>query len=172
MKPLGDAAHAKGLKFLLWFEPERVSHGTFIEKQHPDWVLHIPNEERMGGRFNFGNPMALQWMTDLLSRQIGEWGIDIFRNDNNICPLPFWLAAMLLTAKASRKTTISKVCTRCGMRCSSGTPNSQLTMPIENHRPDLEAMKRSIGSLSRSESCGPGIPHPIWDQVQTAELSL
>jgi alpha-galactosidase len=47
----------------------------------------------MGGRFNFGNAAARQWMTGLLSGYIHEWGIDTFRNDKNICPLPFWLAA-------------------------------------------------------------------------------
>jgi alpha-galactosidase len=173
MKPLGDAAHAKGLKFLLWFEPERVSHGTFIEKQHPDWVLHIPNEERMGGRFNFGNPMALQWMTDLLSRQIGEWGIDIFRNDNNICPLPFWLAADAPDRQGI--TENHDIEGLYSMWDALLKRHPKLAIDNANWRitgPDLEAMKRSIGSLSRSESCGPGIPHPIWDQVQTAELSL
>ena len=38
--------------------------------------------------------------------------------------------------------------------------------------PDLEVMKRSIGSLTRSEVTSGGLPHPIADQAQTAELSL
>jgi alpha-galactosidase len=48
LKPLGDAAHQKGLKFLLYFEPERVSPGTAIEKQHPKWVLHFQKEGKWG----------------------------------------------------------------------------------------------------------------------------
>lgn len=38
--------------------------------------------------------------------------------------------------------------------------------------PDIEVMKRSIGSLSRSELTNGGIPDSIADQAQTAELSL
>jgi alpha-galactosidase len=173
MKPLGDAAHQRGMKFLLWFEPERVSHGTLIEKQHPDWVLHIANEDRIGGRFNFGNPMALQWMTDLLSRQIDEWGIDIYRNDNNICPLPFWR-----TADAPDRQGITENHDIEGLYAMWDAllkRHPKLEIDNANWRitgPDIEAMKRTIGSLTRSESCGAGLPHPVSDQVQTAELSL
>jgi alpha-galactosidase len=38
--------------------------------------------------------------------------------------------------------------------------------------PDIEVMKRSIGSLTRSELTNGGIPDSIADQAQTAELSL
>ena len=38
--------------------------------------------------------------------------------------------------------------------------------------PDIEAMKRTIGSLTRSEITSGGLPHPVSDQAQTAELSL
>ncbi len=92
LKPVGDAAHARGLKFILWFEPQRVSPGTLIATQHPEWVLHLPDNVKEDGQFNFGIPAARQWMADLISRHIEEWGIDIFRNDNNQCPLPFWRA--------------------------------------------------------------------------------
>ncbi len=35
LKPIGEAAHKKGLKFLLWFEPGRVGPGSAIATQHP-----------------------------------------------------------------------------------------------------------------------------------------
>jgi alpha-galactosidase len=38
--------------------------------------------------------------------------------------------------------------------------------------PDLEVMKRSIGSLTRSELTNGGIPNSVADQAETAELSL
>src|SRR5437763_1110194 len=38
--------------------------------------------------------------------------------------------------------------------------------------PDIESMKRTIGSLTRSEITSGGLPHPVSDQAQTAELSL
>ncbi len=39
-QPLGDAAHKAGMKFVLWFEPERVDPNSRIAKEHPEWVLH------------------------------------------------------------------------------------------------------------------------------------
>jgi len=173
LKPLGDAAHQKGLKFLLWFEPERVSPGTAIEKQHPEWVLHFPKEGKWGGRFNFGNSAARQWMTNLLSGHIDEWGIDILRNDNNICPLPFWLAA-----DAPDRPGVTENHDIEGLYAVwDGLLKRHRNLEIDNANwritgPDIEAMKRTIGSLTRSEITSGGLPHPVSDQSQTAELNL
>ena len=99
LKPVGDAAHQRGLKFVLWFEPQRVSPGTMIAKQHPEWVLHLPDDmtrdgwAKNDGQFNFGIPAARQWMTSMLSQHLEDWGVDTYRNDNNQNPLPFWRAA-------------------------------------------------------------------------------
>ena len=38
--------------------------------------------------------------------------------------------------------------------------------------PDLEAMRRTIGSLTRSEVTNGGVPNPIADQAHTAELNM
>ena len=38
--------------------------------------------------------------------------------------------------------------------------------------PDLEAMRRTIGSLTRSEVTNGGVPNPIADQVHTADLNM
>jgi alpha-galactosidase len=89
LRPVSDAAHRLGMQFLLWFEPERVTTVSRIAQEHPEWVL--PGQKR-GGLFNLGEPAARQWLTDFLSRSIHDWGIDIYRNDFNIDPLPFWQA--------------------------------------------------------------------------------
>jgi alpha-galactosidase len=39
LRPISDAAHAKGMKFLLWFEPERGVVGTPLTIQHPEWFI-------------------------------------------------------------------------------------------------------------------------------------
>ena len=52
LKSLGDAAHQKGLKFLQWFEPERVSPGTAIEKQHRSGFF-ISRMKVSGGQIQF-----------------------------------------------------------------------------------------------------------------------
>ncbi len=88
MKVLGDEAHKNNLKFLLWFDPECVNPHTEIAKNHPEWILRKNDQE--SGLFNLGNPDALRFMTDLISRNLIDWGVDVYRNDFNMDPGPRW----------------------------------------------------------------------------------
>lgn len=38
-KPISEHAHSKGVKTLVWFEPERVMPGTWLYEEHPEWLL-------------------------------------------------------------------------------------------------------------------------------------
>lgn len=39
-KPISEYAHSKGVKILVWFEPERVAPDTWISNNHPEWLLN------------------------------------------------------------------------------------------------------------------------------------
>lgn len=90
LKPISDAAHAAGMKFLLWFEVERAIESSPWVQAHPDWYFATRNTTTLCERtchwrvFNFGNPEARQAMTDLIARLIEENGIDVFRQDCNV----------------------------------------------------------------------------------------
>ncbi len=173
MKVIGDAAHQKGVKFLLWFEPGRVGPDSDIAKEHPEWVLHQPDEGKLGGVFRFGDPAATRWMTNLLAQRIRDWGVDTFRMDNNINPVPFWQHAD--TPDRQGITEIRQIEGLYAMwdRLLQRFPN--LTIDNANWRvtgPDIEAMHRTIGSLTRSEVTNGGVPNPAVDQAHTAELSM
>jgi alpha-galactosidase len=173
LRPLGDAAHKRAMKFLLWFDPEGVAPGSLIAKEHPQWVLHQPHEGSWGAIFRFGDPQAVKWITDMLARHISDWGVDIFRNDRNTNPLPFWSYAD--TPDRQGITEIHQI--EGFYRLWDGLLERFPKLEIDNANwrvtgPDLEVMKRSIGSLTRSEVTSGGLPHPIADQAQTAELSL
>ena len=86
LKPVSDACHELGLKFIVWFEPERVAAGTQIAREHPEFVFG----GGQGGLFKLNDPAARQWLTNLLVQRIGEFGMDWYRNDFNLDPLPFW----------------------------------------------------------------------------------
>src|ERR1700686_4986179 len=99
LRPISDAVHAKGMKFLLWFEPERAVVGTPLTIEHPEWFIgeEQTNFEGSDARplvkfrlFNFGNPAARQFMIDSMSDLITKEGIDIFRQDCNFALAPFW----------------------------------------------------------------------------------
>lgn len=92
LRPLSDGVRRMGMKgLLLWFEPERVYEGTWIDREHPEWVLRLPNNPNR--LLNLGHPAALNWLTEHLSQMIEREGIAVYRQDFNIDPLPFWRAA-------------------------------------------------------------------------------
>jgi len=88
LKPISDAAHEVGAKFMVWFEPERVHKGTQIEKEHPEFLLFHP--KKGDHLFNLGDPKARLWMTEHISKLIREGGIDYYRQDFNMDPMPYW----------------------------------------------------------------------------------
>jgi alpha-galactosidase len=82
LRPICDHAHTGGEKIIVWFEPERVTAGTWLWDKHPEWLL--------GDLLNLGNEQARLWLTDHVSRMLTEQGIDLYRQDFNIDPLPYW----------------------------------------------------------------------------------
>ena len=92
LKPISDRAHNAGMKFVLWFEPERVRNGAIIHTEHPEFLLSC-DENKDNHLLNLGLPGARKYITDLISQRITEFGIDIYRQDFNFEPLPYWRAA-------------------------------------------------------------------------------
>jgi alpha-galactosidase len=85
-KPISDHAHRQGVSIVVWFEPERVAAGTWLADTHPEWVLG----GRAGGLLDLGNPDAWSWLVEHIDRFLTEHEIDVYRQDFNIEPLPFW----------------------------------------------------------------------------------
>lgn len=85
-KPITRHAHERGVKIIVWFEPERVHAGTWLANTHPEWILGGAG----GGLLNLGNPEARAWLTHHITQFITEQGIDLYRQDFNIDPLEFW----------------------------------------------------------------------------------
>lgn len=100
LRPVADAAHAKGLNFVLWFEPERVVEDTELYNEHRDWLLDVKGRTRENNPeksqylfyiLNIGNSDVREWLTNKITHFIQEIGIDVYRQDFNIDPLQFWL---------------------------------------------------------------------------------
>src|SRR5581483_1672814 len=91
LRPVTDYAHSMGIQSIVWFELERVTRGSELWNDHPDWLLKAASQEKHGQRLlNLGNPDAEKWVIDFLDRFITEQGIDVYRIDFNIAPLDFW----------------------------------------------------------------------------------
>jgi len=89
LRAITDHAHAKGLKIIVWFEPERVTPGTWLYENHPEWLLGRDGQQKL---LNLGNPDARKWLTDHVDKLLNEQGIDLYRQDFNIDPLGYWRA--------------------------------------------------------------------------------
>lgn len=105
LRAISDHARAKGIKTIVWFEPERVGDpNSWIAKNHPEWLLSKKAKTTSapkGGGFgsgpgsllNLGNPEALSWLINHVDRTLTEQGIDLYRQDFNMDPLAFWMGA-------------------------------------------------------------------------------
>ncbi len=82
------AISVAGLKFLLWFEPERVRNVTPIVKEHPEYFLIDKNS--CDYLLNLGNDDALEYCLNTLSSCIESLDIDFYRQDFNFDPLSRW----------------------------------------------------------------------------------
>ncbi|MBN2291831.1 MAG: alpha-galactosidase, partial [Pirellulales bacterium] len=96
LRAVSDHAHSKGMKTVLWFEPERVHPATWLAKKRPQWlILDVPANQSKpdyakGILLDLGNPEARQWLTDHVDRILTEQGIDLYRQDFNMDPLGHW----------------------------------------------------------------------------------
>jgi alpha-galactosidase len=90
LKPVTEAAKKWGKGFVVWFEPERVYEGTWLDREHPEWLTKLPgNPNRL---LNLGDPRALSWLSDHISNFLLTEGITIYRQDFNFDPAPYWQA--------------------------------------------------------------------------------
>jgi len=90
LKPVSDAVHQVGSKFMVWFEPERVRPETQIAKEHPEWLIKLPKEDN--ALLDLGNKDALAWITKKITDLLKNEGIDYYRQDFNFDPMPYWIA--------------------------------------------------------------------------------
>jgi len=91
LRPVSDALRKMGMGLILWFEPERVYQGTWLDREHPEWIIKLPGNPN--GLLNLGNEEARRWLTDHISSMIESEGISVYRQDFNMDPLPYWRAA-------------------------------------------------------------------------------
>ncbi len=77
MKEVSDAAHQRGMKFLLWTWPHRALPGIEVGAEHPEWLI---NNEAL----DHGDPAANQWMIEKNSHSVDEYGLDIYRQDGHV----------------------------------------------------------------------------------------
>jgi alpha-galactosidase len=96
LKPVADAVHAAGMKFMLWVDIESASYGVPLTREHADWFLAKtpgPRQENEGLFLNLGHPEALAYAIETISDLVRNHGVDWYRQDFNLGgPMDFWRA--------------------------------------------------------------------------------
>ncbi len=97
MKPISELCAQNGIKFLLWFEPERARMVLRDKRWKDEWLLDWVRINGAGKEeiseqylFDLGNPEARAFMTDVIDDNIKKSGVHIFRSDFNILPWGHW----------------------------------------------------------------------------------
>jgi alpha-galactosidase len=174
LRAVSDHAHDKGLKTLVWFEPERVTTNSWLGQQHPEWLLSPPpnpGDQAYGPDWrllDLGNPAARQWLIDHVDNIIKTQRIDLYRQDFNIDPLYYWRAH----DEPDRQglTEIKYVTGYLAYWDALKQRNPKLlfdSCASGGRRLDLETMRRSV-PRTRSDY----LFEPIGEQCHTYGLAL
>ncbi|MGW3865389.1 alpha-galactosidase [Streptomyces sp. NPDC005047] len=87
LRPLADEVHRLGMAFGLWVEPEMVNADSDLFRQHPDWVLHLPDRTATELRnqlvLDFSRPEVTEWALTWLRDVIAENEVDFLKWDFN-----------------------------------------------------------------------------------------
>ena len=177
--PVGEAVKEAGLRFLVWFEPERVMPNTRLARERPEWLLK-PSKTPDNVRYmendgfdllDFGNKEAWNWTVETVSKEITASQIDYYRQDFNTYPAFNWH-----TDEPADEVGLREIRYINGMydfldelvrrhpklildNCASG-----------GRRLDFEMMRRSV-VLWRSDSCWDNSDYPRNVQAMTHGLS-
>ena len=84
-----EKIHQAGMKYVLWFEPERVRKNVPIASEHPEYFLSYSDDSE-NHLLDLGNEKAWNYCFDTLCDYIEKLRIDCYRQDFNFTPLGFW----------------------------------------------------------------------------------
>jgi len=142
-----------------------VTPGTWLYENHPEWLLGRDDEQKL---LDLGNPAAREWLTDHIDRLLTEQGIDLYRQDFNIDPLPYWRAADPPDRQGITEIRYVTGYLAYWDALRRRHPNMLIdTCASGGHRNDLETLGRAV-PLLRSDH----IQDPVGNQGHTYGLSF
>jgi alpha-galactosidase len=174
LRAVTDHARRKGVKSIVWFEPERVAPGSWLYRERPKWLLSPPPNpgdqlyDANWRLLDLGNDEARSWLIDHVNGLIRSEGIDLYRQDFNMDPVCYWRQGEPEDRQGFTENRYvagylafwdALLAANPGLRidtCSSG-----------GRRLDLETLRRSV-PLVRSDC----LFEPASQQAHTYGLSL
>lgn len=87
LEEVADYTHDKGMQFGLWFEPECISEDSDLYRQHPDYVLGVPNRGRTISRdeyvLDFSRPEVVDNIYQQMTKILDHVSVDYIKWDFN-----------------------------------------------------------------------------------------
>jgi alpha-galactosidase len=164
LRAITDHGHEKGVKSIVWFEPERVNPGTWLYEKHPEWLLGKDGGDKL---LNLGNPEARRWLIEHMDGLIKSQGIDLYRSDYNIDPLPYWRGADTEDRQGMTEIQYARGFLAYWDELRRRHPNMLIdTCASGGRRNDIETLRRAV-PLLRSDY----IVEPIGQQLHTYGLA-
>jgi alpha-galactosidase len=91
LKPLADYVHKQGVKFGIWFEPERAHVTSDWYRRHPEWFLKKGDEnENSHIHIDMSRSDVQENVVRVISNTIKELGVEWIKWDYNINPKAYW----------------------------------------------------------------------------------
>ncbi len=150
LEPLSEYVRSQGMRFGLWFEPERARVGSDWATQHADWYWSLEGSPYV--ILNLTRKDAQDGLIEMLSRWTERLDIRWLRWDCNQAPGPFWdavdptgkvqfayvegLYRVLDTLLERHPDLMIDNCAGGGQRIDFGTLRRAGTMVISDHAED------------------------------------
>ncbi len=98
IKEISDLAKEKGAGLVLWYEPERLVHGSrlyALGERNPRYMIDLDpaDEGNQSILWNLAEDEACAYLTMYISSSLKENGVSVYRQDFNISPLEYWAYA-------------------------------------------------------------------------------
>lgn len=95
LKEISDLAAENGSGLVVWFEPERLVHGSYLFEQgqeNPQWIIDLEpkKDNNTTIMFNLAEEDAVEFLANYIGGALKENGISVYRQDFNFAPLKYW----------------------------------------------------------------------------------
>jgi alpha-galactosidase len=84
LAPFRERAHALGMKFGLWMEPERFGDQSQNHAAHPDWIARRYDGQPGRGHLDLTQPAVAAWVEEQIGGLLSAHELDFFRLDYNV----------------------------------------------------------------------------------------
>lgn len=175
LKPIAEAAHANGLRFIVWFEPMRAHVGTEITKVFQNEPHKLIRNSENDYLVHLGDDSVLDWVFEKIADTMERFDIDAFREDYNLDPLPCLRSIETFDRVGYEQIRFTEGLYRLWDRLRERFPGLMIDNCAGGGRNlDAESCARTCNLWHSDTGCHEyidGVPISLWHQNENLTLS-